>query len=894
MAEGHPLLDWVDKQLDWARDALRRHAQSPNNELGADDRAAVAARVRLAAGVPHDEELDHVPLQAGHLAFGPIEGPRSLLCSLGPVNNLGRLAADQKLTFALNGITLIYGDNGSGKSGYCRITKKVCRSLTSEELLGNVFEDGVKPPAAALIRYLPDGAKEPIAVPWTDGEPPPEAVRSISVFDSRNARLYVDRENRIGFLPAEISLLERHAAHRREMDAQFEAEKKALEGKCKVPLPVGYLANGEVAKALAKLAPKGREFPTADELNKLGEFAAEDAEELAKLEKALAQDPAALAARCDRSSAAISSYAETIAALEGSLSGDAANALKAKQTSAVMAEKAAAVAAGDQFSGEPLAETGNAPWRLMYEHAKAFVASIGLDELPSKEGDPCALCQQPLGAKAADRLARFAAFVSGEAAKAAASATLALSDAIAELDAFVIPAKGAVDQALAEYRSIDDARSALGAKIADFFAAADARRAALKTAAATGEFGLIPELPDSLSALIVAEVEALGKEAGVLKDQAKLDDKRAEEVARLNELKDRQWLKNSLPTILARLGDLTALARTIECIRLVHNGQLSTQITNIRRALVTAGLDARVKAEIAALDLGYMPFEVSDHSKDGGSYFEVKLKAAADAPPNERVLSEGEQRALALACFLAEVGADNANHGLVFDDPVSSLDHLRIRRVAARLVAEAAKGRQIIVFTHNLLFYNEMMHLAAAASPPIPMARRVVTKTNAGGFGLISDEAEPWTAQKVTARIEGLRLKVKALEGVEDQDTDQYRDAAKDFYSSLRETWERLVEELLLGKVVERYSSEVKTQSLRGVSVTDDDHTTVVFAMKRASEFSGHDQPAGKQLPTPKPDEMKADLKTIDEYRQAIVKRSQQTSDDRKQIEQPPKAIVAS
>lgn len=893
MAEGHSLLDWVDKQLDWSRDALRRHAQSPNNELGADDRAAVAARVRLAAGIPDGEELDHVPLQAGHLAFGPIEGPRSLLCSLGPVTNLGRLAADQKLSFALNGITLIYGDNGSGKSGYCRITKKVCRSLTSEELLGNVFEDGVKPPAAALIRYWPDGAKEPIDAPWTDGEPPPEAVRSISVFDSRNARLYVDRENRIGFLPAEISLLERHAAHRREMDIQFEAEKKALEGKCKIPLPVGYLANGEVAKALAKLVPKGKDFPTVEALNKLSEFSPEDANELAKLEKALAQDPAVLAARCERSSAAITGYAETLKSIEGTLSVEAAKALNAKQTSAAQTEKAAAVAAGDQFSEEPLDDTGSGPWRLMYEHAKAYVTSIGFEDLPTKEGDSCALCQQPLGADAANRLVRFAAFVSGEAAKDAASAALALSDAIAELEALVIPTKAAVDQALAEYRSIDDQRSELGGRIADFFVAADVRRAALKLAAATGEFDLIPDLPDSLLALLADEVEALDKEAGVLKDQAKLDDKRAEEVARLNELKDRQWLKNSLATILARLGDLTALAKTIECIRLVHNGQLSTQITNIRRALVTAGLDARVKAEIAALDLGYMPFEVSDHSKDGSSYFEVKLKAAAEAPDNEKILSEGEQRALALACFLAEVGADKANHGLVFDDPVSSLDHLRIRRVAARLVAEAAKGKQIIVFTHNLLFYNEMMHLAAAASPPVPMARRVVTKTNAGGFGLISEEAEPWTAQKVAARVEGLRLKVKALEGVEDQDTDQYRDAAKDVYTSLRETWERLVEELLLGKVVERYSSEVKTQSLRGVSVTDDDHKTVFFAMKRASEFSGHDQPAGKQLPTPKPDEMKADLKAIDDYRQKLAKRAQQTADERKQLEQPPKATLA-
>jgi energy-coupling factor transporter ATP-binding protein EcfA2 len=890
MANGHPLLDWVDKQVDWARDALRRHAQATNHDIGADDRTAVVARVRAAAGFPQDKPLDHAPLAVEHLTFGPVAGSKSLLCSLGPVENLGRLAADQKLTFALDGITLVYGDNGSGKSGYCRITKKVCRSLSSERLRGNVFVEGEKPPAAAVIRYLPAGIDEPIEAKWTDGEAPPEAVRSISVFDTRNAHLYIDQENRIGFLPPEISLLERHAAHRREMDAAFVVEKKALETKCKVALPVGYSVNGNVAGMLAKLVPNAA-LPTEEQIKTLAEFSEEEKADLDKLDKALAQDPAVLAARLDRSSAVIKGYADLAAGLEAALSGKALEDLTSKYSTAREAEQASAVAADEQFAGEQLGGVGKGPWRLMYEHAKAYVGSIGLDHLPSEEGEPCALCQQPLGAEAAKRLQSFNAFVAGEAAKAAAAATAALNAAPEEMEPLAVPAEASVTQTLAEFRTVDDARQALGHKIAAFFAAAEARRGAFVAAIGSGDFSAIPAEPDAIAETLVSEVEALDKESATLKDAAKLNTKQADDVTRLNALKDRQWLKNALPTVLARLSDLTTLNRTLECIKLVNTGQLSTQITAVRRSLVTAGLGARIKAEIEALDLGYMPFEVSDRSKDGNSLFEVKVKAVAGGPSNEEVLSEGEQRALALACFLADVGADKANHGLVFDDPVSSLDHLRIRRVAARLVAEAAKGKQVIVFTHNLLFYNEMLTLAADQS--IPTARRVVTKTNAGGFGIIADEDEPWTAQKVTARIAKLRLKAKALEDMPDQNTDAYRDAAKDFYTALRETWERLVEELLLGKVVERYSSGVQTQSLRGVTVDDNDFKTVFFAMKRVSEFSGHDQAAGKQVPTPKPDEMKADLDMIDNYRQLITKRRGQLETDRKLLEQPPKPKVA-
>src|SRR5664280_310532 len=140
------LLTWAAKQLPWVRDALRRHALAQNFELDIGGRSEVIKRVRLAAGIGYDQNCDHTPFAADHL-HGGAAGPRTLLVSLGSVKNLARLAADQTLSFAIDGITLVYGDNGTGKSGYCRITKKLCRSLTSEDLLGDVYTGGAKPPA---------------------------------------------------------------------------------------------------------------------------------------------------------------------------------------------------------------------------------------------------------------------------------------------------------------------------------------------------------------------------------------------------------------------------------------------------------------------------------------------------------------------------------------------------------------------------------------------------------------------------------------------------------------------------------------------------------------------------------------------------------------------------
>jgi hypothetical protein len=443
---------------------------------------------------------------------------------------------------------------------------------------------------------------------------------------------------------------------------------------------------------------------------------------------------------------------------------------------------------------------------------------------------------------------------------------------------------------LAEFASLDVTRGELAKTIADYCDKAARRKEDLKRRATGYPNQPIEELNGTtLLAAIKLDIATLEDEAAALEDNGKQDSTRVQDVARLDALKDAEKLNDNLPTFLARLDDLRSRSKIEECKKQVGTGPLSSRITSLRRIAVAGGLEDRIKKEIENLDLGHIPFVVADMSENGQSYFEVGLKAAIEAK-NADILSEGEQRALALACFLAEIGEEAAGHGIVVDDPVSSLDHLRIRRVAERLVAEARNGRQVIIFTHNLLFYNEVADAAARSSPQVPVAKRNVTKSLESGFGLIADEDEPWTAQKVAERVTRLNARAAELAKVKDFDTDDYRRAAKDFYSDLRETWERLIEEILLFSTVERFSSDVKTMRLKGVVVEDEDYKTVFWAMKRVSERSGHDMAAGKNIPVPTPDEMKNDVEKLETYRAAIKKRASQTSTVREALEKPPAA----
>ena len=95
---------------------------------------------------------------------------------------------------------------------------------------------------------------------------------------------------------------------------------------------------------------------------------------------------------------------------------------------------------------------------------------------------------------------------------------------------------------------------------------------------------------------------------------------------------------------------------------------------------------------------GNFGVEISTTGSAGKSYRQLKLKGKN---PNA-VLSEGEQKVIAIADFLAEMHLSEINKGIIFDDPVTSLDNDRKKQIAERLAFQATL-KQVIIFTHDLV-----------------------------------------------------------------------------------------------------------------------------------------------------------------------------------------------
>ena len=462
------IIEWASRQPDWQQDALRRVALS--TVLAAADTSAILANLKRAKGLPPEEKLISQPLKKGHLQPDARKAPLARLCSIDDVKNANRLAPDQTLKFALDGITLIYGHNGSGKSGYCRILKKFCRAIVKDTIYPNVFAPGNPPPAEARIRYKVEGATNVSETTWLDGADGPGEIAHLSVFDSHNARLYVDER--------ETGLITSHTKSSclRVLDNCWPSFKKIfqqkLESLTSASMSVFQPATHRALLITALVNRLTSKRPLARVADNRGDkchgtWTDENAKDLATLQNFIGNDPKALADRCRRAQNIASNLIEELTRVQDTLSQAKAKELEQAVSHARATAEAASLAATTLFKAEPLPHIGSGPWQLMFRHAKEYskLAYPDIEPPATREGDLCVLCQQPLAEEAAERLRRFENYVAGEARKDAEKAAEIRDEQSAAIKALQVRSSVDVKSLLGEFTDISNARAETSAAV---------------------------------------------------------------------------------------------------------------------------------------------------------------------------------------------------------------------------------------------------------------------------------------------------------------------------------------------------------------------------------------------------------------------------------------------
>jgi energy-coupling factor transporter ATP-binding protein EcfA2 len=850
------ILIWSGTRPAWQQDALRRLVVDGSiPDAGLEELALICkGDVGLAT------RTSHLPLEAQHMAIRSRANGAITLKTLVHHAGVNALSPEQTVSFG-PALTLVYGHNAAGKSGYTRILKGLCRARGAEAILANVLQEATPPSPKASVCIVSGGLESTFQ--WNPKKENDSRLGEISIFDSHCASVYLRDKTDVAFRPYGLDLMDRLARVCEDLRMRLEKELEQLEKQIFIPPSVfpGTAAHAFLSGLSALSDPnKLRKLATLSDLESARLKAVQS-----EIRDLKSTDPASTAKRLSLLSGRLDSLVKHLEIVEDFFGEAGLEELK----KCIRDEKEAAKALDDvqkaAMSPDMIAGTGTQHWRELWEAARSFSKEAFPERaFPHLAKDAkCLLCQQELEKEAVDRFKKFKEFVesaSSGAFEKAKSKSRATRKKVAD---FSILSNEVTS--LIEELSVDD--EVLGKAIQKVLGEAEVVQSKATSDTETFAGGvstsqLREELKGKVAALR-ARADQLKKEdrAGVLKSLT----------TEVTELEARKLLFTHLDSIVAEIERKKKVAVYGQCIFSTATDTLTRKSTELTKRAVTDQLKQAFQDELKKLDFTQIEVEIKTAGGTRGVLYHKIVFQRAPSINLPTVLSEGEQRALSLAAFLAELSTSSNKSAIVFDDPVSSLDHVWRERVAKRLVAEAG-GRQIIVFTHDIVF---LLTLKSEAERLGIECHTQNVRRDALGPGRCSSDL-PWVAMKVKDRIGRL----KALWQVADKtfrtsSMEEYEKQAREIYGLLREAWERGIEEVLLHDMVERYRPSIETQRLRYLhDITKEDCDKVEEGMTECSRwFRGHDEAAAIGSIFPKPEQVRLAISALETWADTIRKR---------------------
>jgi len=849
------ILAWSALRPDWQRDGLRRIISA--GTMTAND---VAELVQLCKKGQGAEGVDLVarPLAQEHLPASAVAGASIAITAIRDVKGVNRLSAGQDLPFAADGITVVYGDNGVGKSGYSRILKRACRARFPGEILPNAFEPQATAEPSAVISYRA-GETDAEPIRWTDEDSPHPILSAVSVFDRECGQVHVRDKNEVAFRPFGLDIPDALAAASLAVKEALVAEETSINGGQDVAFrQPSFGMDTAVGKLLGDLNADSDLSP----LTALMDLSPEELARLDRLRTDLSRDPSVAAGEQRRLAASLTRMGSEIEATLATVSDDRLAELAGLQRTAKDLRDAAKMAANAAFGSAGLPGVGDAAWRALWDAARRYsieAAYRGESFPQTAAGSACVLCHQPLDDAARARLNSFDAFVRDDTEQSAQQAEAKLAEARSDLieARVVIPVRGLRQQ-------LATTHPALARQVLEVLAAARVRRALILQGADVGQ---LPALPHSPQVALADLAAAARTYADDLTQTIDPEGRRRLESER-DELRDRAALGDLIPKAEQEIVRLKSLALLKRCIAETTTNAITTLGNSIADEVITPRVRDRFQQEIQKLAASRVRVDiVRSGGKYGSPQYQVRL-FANDKAKVAQVLSEGEQTCVALAAFLTELATSAHRSALVFDDPVSSLDHRWRRKVAERLIEEAG-ARQIIVFTHDLVFLNDLQALALDKAVPHKAFSLI---QSAEGAGVVTSDL-PWIAAKVPERVDGLEKEARAARLLfVAHDDAAYEAAVAKIYSRLRSTWERCLEDVALCAVVTRHRDYINTKDLMKVTALEvQDVQAFQAAFKKCcDQTDAHDPSRGRNAPPPPPDEVLADIGKVRPWMDAI------------------------
>lgn len=715
------------------------------------------------------------------------------------------------------GLTILYGENGSGKTGYSRVFKALANSRTADTILANIDADTSPAPTANLEFKLGDDEQN---LTWT-GDRGVSPFTRMSIFDSPAVTTHVDEDLDYSYVPASLALFNHVTAAIQAVAAQIDTIISTL----------GTDSSGLLSRFQrgSTIYPLIETLGASTDLVDLESKAAtgEDVDEQLDV---LTQAVAAL--RANNMGTQIAGLkAEQRVLIQAVAAGDAllafdSSAYNESRKNRAQLDRDYEIFRSELFAAADLPAEPGDTWSDFVKAGETYRQH--LVENSAHDVDRCLYCRQPLLEPARNLLAKYSTYLEDKISADIRATDVALADVKQlvdniqsnELVAFIDEYKDAEARPFyfPQVETIDVTRKTVVAavesgklvdpKIADVVATPRADLdAALKTIA-TNIADLQPQMQSRTQILGEKQTALLE-----LKDATELGKSWPLIEAHVRRAKEADHLKTLKRPLSSLVRAVTGLAKTA-----------SDQMIN--QSFDALFLEECNALRAPALKLQFVGREGKAHRR--------KIMSGQHRP--SKVFSEGEQKVLALADFLAEARLAGITAPVIFDDPVSSLDHRRINEVAGR-IARLAEDNQVIVFTHDILFATTLLAL-------FEESKRCVyfQITGEDGKGKVTRATGPrWdTLSGIKGKINGTIQTAKQQEG-------EVRDACiRVGYGWLRSWCEVFTEIELLQGVTQRYQPNVGMTRLSKINTArlDEIIPKVTEVFEEACRYiDGHSQP---------------------------------------------------
>lgn len=770
-----------------------------------------------------------------------------ILEKISDVQGVGALSPTRSLDFGRN-LTVVYGENGCGKSSYVKILKSAASPKSKQTILNNVYKEQNKTTQATLT-YSDDGQEQ--IVNWKPGM---KVSCPLNIYDTSVAKQFAEQKNEVVYEPRILSLLSSVVNTYQEIAKRFDS--LITENDSQISLLDSDIETSELISKFKSI----NSTKALDSFLKSVDWTDKDNNELEALKAGLQQqNPNETLKTLKAQNTVINNEYDKLINLSLKLGESFSKKylLERKRQIETKNEADKIIETIKQIS--LLENTGTDKWKEMWNSASRYADKKEQKaEFPIELNGRCVLCQQELGDEARTRIEKFTECMTSNANVNAQRAFNAFEMTVRTLqDTYNSINIDNVELTLKASNASDE----LTNPIINAYKKISNRCQWLLNYS-DSESTKIPEL-SSVTAL-QEEKERIGKELSsrITAIQSIIDD-RNKQVERYKYLLALKWIYENKE---CRRKDILLKKSTSKC----KTNTVTTLKKDLTELLITNTYINRFQEEMDSMDLQHkIRVElVSRGAEKGRSYHQVALKGAVGEGKKKstgEVLSEGEYRVVSLAAFLADLSSWNRVLPFVFDDPINSLDHKYEQRVANRLVTLSSE-RQVIVFTHRLAFAQLLLSCVDEYNKqkqdddfcPVDI-KQIELRSKPLGEP-VNPKYRGATSMKNALNLMKQKEIVELKRMIKSGDYENLDKGIQSLCSDFRKIIEQGIETDLLQKIVTRFGYSVNSLRLRYLyEITKEDIDKFDNMMTKYSAFE-HSQSTERPINLPEVSEIETDI----------------------------------